>query len=91
LKSIAPSLTHLYYGFVAFCPTPDMPQPYWVTELHACKGKQPYDLTTLEPKDVKFIPEMMNLKSGSPNMKVIASVGGWNFPSAFYSAAVKTE
>ena len=51
MAPIVSTLTHLFYGFIAFCPPADQPQPYWVTQLGACQGKKPYDLTTLEPKD----------------------------------------
>ena len=88
---LAKTMTHFFYGFIAFCPPPgETDLPYWVTQLGACKGKQPYDLTTLEPNDVKFIPEAVALKSKNPKLKVVASIGGWNFPSHYWSKAVST-
>ena len=47
------------------------------------------DFTTLEPKDAQFIPAMVNFKSSNPRLKVVASIGGWNFPSAFFSRATQ--
>jgi len=34
---------------------------------------------------------MVGYKSKNQNLKVVASIGGWTFPSSFFSAAVKPE
>lgn len=34
---------------------------------------------------------MNGYKSQNSNLKVIAAIGGWTFPSSFFSAAVKTD
>jgi GH18 family chitinase len=34
---------------------------------------------------------MVAFKQQNPKLKVIASIGGWNFPSSFFSEAVKQE
>jgi len=46
------------------------------------------DFTTLEWDDDKFIASVVNMKSANPRLKVVASIGGWNFPSAYFSRAV---
>lgn len=33
---------------------------------------------------------MTGWKAQNPDLKVIGSIGGWNFPSAFFSKAVRT-
>ena len=43
------------------------------------------DFATLEWDDDKFIASIVNMKSSNPKLKVIASVGGWNFPSSYFS------
>ena len=43
------------------------------------------DFATLEWDDDKMIASILAMKSSSPGMKVIASVGGWNFPSSYFS------
>lgn len=57
LEPIVDKLTHIFYGFVSFCPPTgsDIDQPYWVTELNYCKGKKPYDMIGMEPKDPEFL------------------------------------
>jgi len=85
------SLDHLSYSFAYFCPTPAAIQPYWVTELGYCEGKQPFELITVEPKDEEFLQTLKDLRTKhNSSMKLIASVGGWNFPSAFWSDMVST-
>ena len=83
-------LTHVFYGFLFFCPPADEKQPYWVTEDHYCKGKQEYDLIGAEPKDDEYLKTMTTWKSLKPDLKIIGSIGGWNFPSSFFSKAVRT-
>lgn len=34
---------------------------------------------------------MKGFKSQNANLKLIAAIGGWTFPSAFFSTAVKPE
>eukprot|EP00486_Rosalina_sp_Unknown_P014235 CAMPEP_0201591574 /NCGR_PEP_ID=MMETSP0190_2-20130828/189713_1 /ASSEMBLY_ACC=CAM_ASM_000263 /TAXON_ID=37353 /ORGANISM="Rosalina sp." /LENGTH=376 /DNA_ID=CAMNT_0048049967 /DNA_START=259 /DNA_END=1389 /DNA_ORIENTATION=+ len=62
-----------------------MAQPYWITQLDLCKGKNPFDVVNIEPKDPQFYQEIVEFKSQNPKLKVIISIGGWNFPSNFWS------
>ena len=50
-----------------------------------------FSVYTVEPKDVEFIQDIMTYKQSNPNLKVLISVGGWNFPSANFSRMVSTE
>jgi len=88
LSGVHEKLDILNYAFAYFCPPTTATQPYWVTDLDFCKDKQPYQLTTVEPKDEDFYKTVMGFKSGNPNLKTVLSVGGWNFPSNFWSTMV---
>lgn len=47
-------------------------------------------MVTIDPKDDENIKKMVGYKSSNPNLKIIAAIGGWTFPSSFFSAAVAT-
>ena len=49
-----------------------------------------FALTQPEPKDHTFYTEINAMKSSNPSLKVVLSVGGWNFPSAHFSSMVST-
>lgn len=51
---------------------------------------QSYKVYTIEPKDPQFIPQVVQYKQSNPKLKVIASIGGWNFPSEMFSKMVST-
>eukprot|EP01083_Nonionella_stella_P259126 885056_1 len=88
LGDIIDTINVLYYGFAYFCPNSSMVQPYWVTQLGLCQGKQPFDVVNIEPKDPQFYQAIVGMKSKNPKLKVIISIGGWNFPSNFFSGMV---
>jgi len=50
-----------------------------------CTDANEYQLLSVEPKDATFLPQIVGYKSQNPNLKVLLSIGGWNFPSAFFS------
>ena len=50
-----------------------------------------FKVYTIEPKDAQFIPQIMQYKQSNPKLKVVASIGGWNFPSASFSKMVSTS
>ena len=47
-----------------------------------------FEIYTLEDKDDEFIEEIVAYKESNPNLKVIASIGGWNFHSSLFSDMV---
>jgi len=42
----------------------------------------------VEPADSQYIPQIVGYKSIRPNLKVYLSIGGWNFPSNYFSKMV---
>jgi len=48
-------------------------------------------MITVEPKDPEFINTIVGYKQSNPQLKVIASIGGWNFPSSFWSDVGSSE
>jgi len=60
--------------------------PYWAIPPYGnCTDASEYQLLSVEPKDATYIPQIVGYKSQNPNLKVVLSIGGWNFPSAFFS------
>jgi len=84
LKGIA---EHIYYGFVYFCPPAGVTMPYWGKAPYgSCSDSTEYHLMTLESNDPASIKTMTG-----DGFKVIASIGGWNFPSHYFSEMVSTQ
>ena len=62
--------------------------PYWTSYPYGqCGGYNEFELMTVEQDDDTSIKTMVGLRDG---LKVIASIGGWNFPSAYFSKMVAT-
>jgi len=60
--------------------------PYWsVPPYGNCTNSNEYELLSVEPKDATYIPQIVGYKSLNPNLKVLLSIGGWNFPSEYFS------
>jgi chitinase len=87
LQSIIKRIDQIYYGFIYFCPPAGTnPMPYWsIPPYGNCTDANEYQLLSVEPKDATFLPQIVGMKSQNPNLKVLLSIGGWNFPSAFFS------
>jgi GH18 family chitinase len=64
--------------------------PYWAA-LGNCSAAKEYEVVSVEPSDVESIPAMISYKLEHEQLKVVASIGGWNFPSAYFSKMVSTE
>ena len=90
LAGIISDIDIIYYGFAFFCPDSNMVQPYWVTELNLCQGKQPFDIISTEDKDPQYYQQINQMKTNN-NFKFILSIGGWTFPSNFFSGMVSSE
>jgi len=87
LQSIIRRVDQIYYGFVYFCPPAGTnPLPYWAVPPYGnCNDASEYQLLSVEPADAQFIPQIVAMKSTNPNLKVLLSIGGWNFPSNYFS------
>jgi len=85
---IAGRTDHVYFGFVYFCPPAGTsPMPYWASAPYgSCTDATEYQLMTLESNDPQSIQTLV-----SQGPKVIASIGGWNFPSSYFSKMVATS
>jgi chitinase len=87
LQPIIKRIDQIYYGFIYFCPPAGTnPMPYWAVAPYGnCNDASEYQLLSVEPKDAQFIPDIVAMKSQNANLKVILSIGGWNFPSEYFS------
>lgn len=77
----------------------DGPTPvYWISDRHLCNESNPMDLVAPDPNDAgeeshgkkNFMKDVTDMKTDKNNLKVILSIGGWNFPSAYFSQMVST-
>lgn len=68
------------------------PPPYWAQPPYgSCTDAEEYTLLSVEAKDSEFIPALVQYKGANPKLKVVLSVGGWNFPSSYFSKMVATS
>ena len=92
LAPISDKLAEINYAFLYFCPPPGTsPMPYWAQPPYgSCSDATAFQLMSVDPKDAVYIPQIVAMKATNPDLKVMLSVGGWNFPAAFFSAMAKT-
>jgi len=78
----------------------DGPTPtYWLLDRNLCNESNPMDIVAPEPNDageesggkLNFMADVTDFKKDNENLKVILSIGGWNFPSAYFSQMVSTK
>jgi len=88
VSPIADKVDDILYSFIYFCPPAGTsPMPYWAKAPYGhCDDSTEYQLLSVEPKDNSFIPA---LKAMHP--KLLLSIGGWNFPSAYFSKMVASS
>lgn len=77
----AGSVTHLLYAFLRLCGPGQLAK-----DAPKCVGKQDYQLTT-GPVEKTFDAAFQRLKTRSPHVKVLASVGGWGGSDGFFHLA----
>jgi chitinase len=64
--------------------------PYWgKAPFGHCSDSNEYQLMSVESKDQSFMSTINGMKGSK--MKLILSVGGWNFPSAYFSKMVASS
>ncbi len=92
LQPIVGRLNEINYAFLYFCPPPGTsPMPYWSQPPYgSCTDATAYQLMSVEPKDAEFLATITGFKATQPDLKVLLSVGGWNFESAFFSQMAAT-
>jgi len=93
LSAIVNKVDEIYYSFYYFCPPAGTnPMPYWAMPPYgSCSDATEYQLMSVEPSDTQYIPTVVGYKSRNPKLKVYLSVGGWNFPSAYFSKMVSSS
>jgi GH18 family chitinase len=89
MDGAAALVDQIMYGFAYFCPKSNGWDSYWYSD--DCGSKQPFELVGPEPTDEQGeYAAIVALKKDNPNMQVLLSVGGWNFPSAYFSEMAST-
>lgn len=85
-------MDEITYSFIYFCPPPGTtPMPYWALPPYgSCTDATAFTLMSVEPSDAAFLATIAGYRSTNPSLRLILSVGGWNFPSAYFSALVAT-
>jgi chitinase len=86
-------LDFVLYSFIYFCPPAGTsPMPYWAQAPWGhCTDSTEFSLMSVEAKDAEFLPQIVGYKQANPKLKVVLSIGGWNFPSAYFSQMVATQ
>ena len=65
--------------------------PYWaVAPFGDCTDATAYGLLNVDPKDTEFQATIVGYKQRNPKLRVVASIGGWNYPSAYFSTMAAT-
>ena len=89
MDGAAALVDQIMYGFAYFCPKSNGWDSYWYSD--DCGSKQPFELVGPEPTDEQGeYAAIVALKKDNPDMQVLLSVGGWNFPSAYFSEMAST-
>jgi hypothetical protein len=80
VEPIAGRTDEILFSFVYFCPPAGTsPMPYWaVSPYGSCTDDSEFQLMTVESNDEASLQTLTGFKG----TKVIASIGGWNFPSS---------
>lgn len=74
-------VTHLMYAFLHVCGPGQRPQ-----DAARCAGRADHQLAD-EPADMRFNDAFVRLKARAPQVKVLASVGGWGGSDPFFHFA----
>lgn len=77
----ANGLTHLLYAFLHVCGPGQL-----AADAEACQGKPDFELAT-GSHDAQFDAAFAELKRRAPQLKVLASIGGWGGSDPFFHLA----
>jgi len=77
----AGSLSHILYAFLRLCGPGQLP-----ADAVRCEGRQDFQLASSEV-DRRFDAAFARLKTRAPELKVLASVGGWGGSDPFFHLA----
>ena len=82
LSPIAKRMDIALYSFIYFCPPAGTnPMPYWAKAPYgSCSDSTEYQLMSVDPIDATSMPSVSRM-----GPKMLMSVGGWNFPSEYFS------
>lgn len=73
-----------------FCPPAGTnPMPYWaVPPYGSCTDATAFTLMSVEPMDEPYLAALAAFRAARPAgaLKILIAVGGWNFPSAYFSS-----
>merc|ERR1719464_588075 len=88
VQPVAGLLDDILYSFIYFCPPAGTsPMPYWAKAPYGnCGDDNEYQFLSVEAKDNSFIPTIAGMKP-----KLLLSIGGWNFPSAYWSKMISSS
>jgi chitinase len=65
--------------------------PYWAVAPYGdCTDSSAFQLLSVDPHDAGNLATIVGYKSTNPKLKVMLSVGGWNYPSSYFSAMAST-
>jgi len=89
---IAGRVDNIMHSFSYFCPPAGTsPMPYWASAPYgSCSDATEYQLMSVDKSDGPAVSTFNGFKSKGLK-KVIMSVGGWNFPSHYFSQMVSTQ
>jgi chitinase len=93
VQPIAGRVDRLMHSFAYFCPPAGTsPMPYWAMAPYgSCTDATEYEIMSVDTSDAGAIRTFNGFKAQNPGLKVTFSVGGWNFPSHYFSQMVSTS
>jgi chitinase len=93
LAPIASRLSEVTYMAIYFCPPAGYsPMPYWaVPPYGTCTDATEFEIMSVEPSDDAYLQAIVAMKASNPSLQLLLTLGGWNFPSAIWSAMAATN
>jgi chitinase len=65
--------------------------PYWAQAPYgSCTDATAYQLMSVEPSDADNLATIVGFRASNPSLRLVLSVGGWNYPSEYFSRMVST-